>query len=129
MPPRAAEDRLHRPAGEEAAESGSRARAAIEWLVFDPGRNQSLVDWWSLTHVAWGFALAMVLPPVAAFAIMAAWEPFEVFVLSPLLARVGVRFGYESLRNSLLDIFFDGIGVAIAAFLVRPYWDPFAGLI
>ncbi len=56
--------------------------------------------------------------PFVALTIMVLWEPIEIFVLSPILARFGISFGHESLRNSLSDIVFDTIGVAIGAYIL-----------
>jgi hypothetical protein len=85
-------------------------------------RNDKLVDVWSATHVAWGAAMTMVFGPAYAWALMALWEPVEVMMLSPFLARFGIRFGHESLRNSLSDIAFNTIGVALGWALL-PDWD------
>lgn len=90
--------------------------------------NNSWLDIWSLTHLIWAVFLALVLPPFWALAIMVLWEPLEVLVLSPILARVGVVFGKEGLRNSLMDIVVDVAGVALGAYWIRPNWNPFAGL-
>ena len=47
-------------------------------------RNNDLVDMWSTAHFAWGVALAILLGPWWAVAILIAWEPFEIFLLGPL---------------------------------------------
>lgn len=78
-------------------------------------RNDKLFDLWSLTHIAWGAILAWIMNPWIAFSVMVLWEPLEVLVLSPVLARLNILFGHESVRNSLSDIVFDGIGVIIGA--------------
>ena len=88
-------------------------------------RNDRLVDKWSFTHIAWGIVLTIALGPVLAFLILLAWEPFEVLVLSPVAARVGVDFGHEHWRNSLSDIAFNGIGVGAAWIFILPAWNPF----
>lgn len=62
--------------------------------------------------------------PVIALSIMVLWEPIEIFVLSPLLARRGITFGFESLRNSLSDIVFDTVGVLIGAFVLGALISP-----
>jgi hypothetical protein len=77
-------------------------------------RNDKLVDIWSLVHVASSAGLAWLIGPVAAFIVVTLWEPLEIFVLSPLLAKRGIVFGYETWRNSLSDIFFNTIGIASA---------------
>ncbi len=76
-------------------------------------RNDRLVDIWSLVHVLSSGALAWLVGPLAAFIIVTLWEPFELFVLSPLLAKHNIVFGYESWRNSLSDIFFNSLGIGI----------------
>ena len=77
-------------------------------------RNDTLVDIWSLVHVVSSAGLAWLIGPVAAFIVVTLWEPLEIFVLSPLLAKRGIVFGYETWRNSLSDIFFNTIGIASA---------------
>lgn len=77
-------------------------------------RNGKFVDIWSLAHFLSGVAFSMFLPPVVALALLTAWEPFENFVLSPLLWRYfKVSFGHESLPNSLSDIVFDSLGILV----------------
>lgn len=78
-------------------------------------RNGRLVDAWSFVHLAKCAALALALGPALAFLVALAWEPLEVLVLSPLLARRGVDFGHESLRNSLADVAFNAAGVGVGA--------------
>jgi len=86
--------------------------------LIKPRRNGALFDTWSLVHLATGVALGWVMRPFVALSIMVLWEPLEILILSPLLARVGIKFGYESLRNSLSDILFDVIGVTLGAWLL-----------
>ena len=62
--------------------------------------------------------------PFVALTIMVLWEPLEVFVLSPLLAKRGIVFGYESIQNSLSDIFFDVIGVFLGAYVLTNIYNP-----
>ena len=84
-------------------------------------RNNRWFDIWSLAHVASGVVLGWLINPFWAFAILVAWEPLEIVVLSPLVRRVLNReFGYESWRNSMSDILFDGVGVALGAYVVLP---------
>jgi hypothetical protein len=45
-------------------------------------------------------------------------------VLSPLLYRVGIIFGFETLRNSLSDIVFDIAGVATGAYILAKLIGP-----
>ncbi len=81
-------------------------------------RNGSLFDIWSLSHIAWAMVLAWVMNPFIALSIMVVWEPLEVLFLSPLLAKHGINFGYESIQNSLSDIFFDVIGVFLGVYVL-----------
>ena len=76
-------------------------------------RNARLVDVWSFVHLATCAALALAFGPLIAFVLALAWEPVEVLVLSPLLARHGIDFGHEDLRNSLSDIAFNATGVML----------------
>jgi hypothetical protein len=80
-----------------------------------PKRNNALHDKWSLVHLATGIILGWVMSPFVALLIMVLWEPLEILILSPLLGRFGIIFGYESLRNSLSDICFNCLGVALGA--------------
>ena len=80
-------------------------------------RNDKLVDIWSLVHVASSAGLAWLIGPVAAFIVVTLWEPLEIFVLSPLLAKRGIVFGYETWRNSLSDILFNSLGISLAVLL------------
>lgn len=82
-------------------------------------RNDHLVDWWSASHFAWGAALTVALGPFWAFALMVAWEPFEILLLGPLLSRRGIAFGHETWRNSVSDVAFDAAGVATAYLALR----------
>lgn len=87
-------------------------------------RNGNLFDIWSIIHVVTGIGMGWLMDPFIAVVIMILWEPLEIFVLSPLLARRGIVFGYESLRNSLSDIVFDIVGVAIGAYLLTAWLAP-----
>lgn len=78
-------------------------------------RNNALYDRWSAVHLVTGIVLGWIMNPWVALLIMAAWEPLEIFVLSPLFAKRGIVFGYETWRNSLSDIVFDAVGVALGA--------------
>jgi hypothetical protein len=89
-----------------------------------PKRNDLFFDYWSIVHLLTGVALGWVLSPFVALVIMILWEPLEILVLSPLLARHGIIFGYETLRNSLSDIFFDTIGVIIGAYIIGSIFEP-----
>ena len=82
------------------------------------GRNESIVDVWTIPHVLSGVLLGWLMNPIAAFFIMTAWEPLEIFILSPIMARYGILFGHESLRNSLSDIVFNTIGILTGFYLL-----------
>ena len=87
-------------------------------------RNNALFDVWSIVHLVTGIVTGWVMDPFIALLILVLWEPLEILVLSPFLARFKILFGHESLRNSLSDIFFDGVGVAIGFWLLLPLVDP-----
>ncbi len=75
-------------------------------------RHEGIVDIWSIPHILWGITLVMLFPPVIALVLLAAWEPLENFILSPLLWKhFKINFGYESLGNALFDIVCDAIGI------------------
>ncbi len=87
-------------------------------------RNDKLYDYWSLTHVTWAALLGWIMNPFIALAIMVLWEPLEILVLSPVLGKFGIVFGHETLKNSLSDIFFDTVGVALGAYVVATLFVP-----
>lgn len=87
-------------------------------------RNSSLFDVWSVVHWVTGIAVGWLMDPFVGLLIMVLWEPLEVLVLSPLLARWNILFGHESLRNSLSDIFFDATGVAVGYWGMRTLFEP-----
>lgn len=87
-------------------------------------RNDLFFDVWSLVHLATGAAMGWLVDPFVALLALVLWEPLEVLVLSPLLARRGILFGHESLKNSLSDILFDGVGVAAGYWGLRALWPP-----
>lgn len=89
-----------------------------------PPRNSNLFDIWSVVHLLTGVAMGWVMDPFVALALMVLWEPFEILILSPQLAKKGIVFGHESLRNSLSDIFFDVVGVAIGASVILSISEP-----
>lgn len=62
--------------------------------------------------------------PLIALILLVLWEPLEIFILSPILAKFGIEFGYESLKNSLSDIFFDLLGVVIGYYFVLAIIEP-----
>jgi hypothetical protein len=65
--------------------------------------------------------MGWLIDPFVAVSLMVLWEPFEILLLSPFLARYNITFGYETLRNSLSDIFFDVVGVAIGTWVVARF--------
>lgn len=77
-------------------------------------RNDAIFDKWSIVHLISAAGLTFLFGPSWAFAITVLWEPLELFVLSPLLAKFGILFGHETIRNSLSDIIFDALGVLLA---------------
>jgi hypothetical protein len=87
-------------------------------------RNGSLFDIWSIVHLTMGVIMGWLIDPFIALALMVLWEPLEIFILSPLLAKKGILFGYETIRNSLSDIMFDVLGVAIGAWLLTSLLEP-----
>lgn len=88
------------------------------------GRNARLVDVWSVTHVAWGVLLTVLVGPWWALLILTLWEPVEIFLIAPLLARFGIDFGREAFVNSVSDLAFNAIGAALGWYVVLPLWDP-----
>jgi hypothetical protein len=87
-------------------------------------RNDALFDIWSIVHFVNGVTLGWLLSPFVALAILVLWEPLEIFILSPILAKFGIEFGYETLRNSLSDILFDVAGVAVGYWILTYYLPP-----
>ncbi len=87
-------------------------------------RNDLLFDAWSLVHLTTGILGAWLVEPFIALLVMVLWEPLEVLILSPFLGRRGILFGHESLRNSLSDIFFDCLGVALGWWVLTPLARP-----
>lgn len=88
-------------------------------------RNDALVDKWSFIHLGTGVLAVVLLPglsPLFIWLVMLAWEPFEILVLSPFLGRFGIVFGFESLRNSLSDVVFNTLGVAMGI-LIAAYFS------
>jgi len=87
-------------------------------------RNDALFDGWSIVHMCTGIAMGWLMAPFVALVLMVLWEPFEILILSPVLARYGIEFGYETLNNSLSDIVFDVIGIVIGAWLLTALIAP-----
>lgn len=93
-------------------------------LLQTPPRNARFFDAWSLVHLVTGIGLGWVMSPFIALVLMVLWEPLEILVLSPLLMKAGVVFGYETVKNSLSDIFFDCVGVCLGAYALTGLWSP-----
>lgn len=89
-----------------------------------PKRNNVLFDNWSIVHLTSGILIGWTVRPLYALALMIAWEPLENFILSPILAKVNLVFGYESLKNSVSDIIFDTVGITLGALLITWMIDP-----
>ena len=89
-----------------------------------PSRNNQLVDIWSLVHLGTGILLGWIMSPIVAIIIMILWEPLEILVLSPILSRFGILFGYETIVNSLSDILFNCAGVSIGFWLLTMLLQP-----
>lgn len=113
-----------RDTSQEAKKRAEKQHELMSTLGVKSRRNDALFDLWSLTHIVWAMLLAWVMSPFIALMIMVLWEPLEILVLSPLLARYGIEFGYESLRNSLSDILFDVVGVVLGVLVLSPLIDP-----
>jgi hypothetical protein len=89
-----------------------------------PKRNDKLFDTWSIVHFCSGVAFAWVMPPFTALVLLVLWEPLENLVLSPILAKFDIVFGYETIRNSLSDIFFDTAGILFSMYILLKLVDP-----
>ncbi len=87
-------------------------------------RNDALFDGWSIVHLGSGVLMGWLMAPFIALVLLVMWEPLEILILSPFLAKHGIEFGYESLRNALSDIFFDVIGVIIGAWIITEFIAP-----
>ncbi len=92
---------------------------------YQPRRNDALFDTWSIIHLLTGVSFGWLMDPFIALVLMVLWEPLEILVLSPLLKRYfNIEFGYETLRNSLSDIVFDVIGIAIGYYALSTLVSP-----
>ncbi|MFA5004085.1 MAG: hypothetical protein WC498_02295 [Candidatus Saccharimonadales bacterium] len=87
-------------------------------------RNTKLFDTWSLVHLASGLLTGWLVDPFIGLIILVLYEPFENFILSPILWRFNISYGYESIQNSLSDIFFDCIGVALGYYILQSLITP-----
>lgn len=83
-------------------------------------RNNNIFDKWSLVHLSFGIIFGLIFSPVFALVILVAWEPIEILLISPFLAHYKIKFGYETLKNSLSDILFDSLGIFIAIAIINP---------
>lgn len=81
-------------------------------------RNHKAVDVWSFVHLVTCALLALTIGPLLAWLIALFWEPLEVRVLSPWLARRGIDFGHEGPINTLIDVVFNSVGVLAALWLM-----------
>ena len=88
-------------------------------MTKESARNDKLIDRWSLVHVGSSAVLTWLIGPIAALLVVTSWEPLEIFVISPLLARHGIVFGNETWRNSLSDVIFNGLGITAAVFILK----------
>ncbi len=82
-------------------------------------RNDKLFDGWSIVHVITSILFTLTFGPKIALIVVFLWEPLEIYLLSPLLAKIDVRFGDETLKNSLSDLVFDAVGVGVGYLLLR----------
>lgn len=87
-------------------------------------RNDALFDKWSIVHFLTGIVMGWLIAPVLALILMVVWEPLEIFILSPLVAKQGIVFGYEDVKNSLSDIVFDAAGVFVGYYYLTEIITP-----
>lgn len=88
-------------------------------------RNDELIDVWSGVHLVTGIAFGWLMDPFIGLLLLVLWEPLEILVLSPLAKRyLRIEFGFETLRNSMSDIFFDALGVAVGYWGLRVLVGP-----
>lgn len=66
-----------------------------------------------------GVFFGLITTPLTAMFFLVLWEPIEILLISPLLARYKITFGYEALNNSLSDIAFDALGVLVGFYILR----------
>ncbi|HIA91704.1 TPA: hypothetical protein EYO12_01130 [Candidatus Saccharibacteria bacterium] len=78
-------------------------------------RNNSLIDIWSFVHLLTSAALAYIYTPFIALCMTFAWEPLEIFVISPIAGKFGILFGHEGWINIVSDLAFNSLGVGLAA--------------
>lgn len=90
----------------------------------DSRRNQRLVDGWSGLHLLGGVVVALVLPPFWALVVAVLFEPVEVLVIGPVVARYDIDFGHEGVRNLAMDLVFDVAGILVGAFWLRDVLAP-----
>lgn len=87
-------------------------------------RNNAMFDIWSLVHCLTGVLMGWIMPPQTALLLMVLWEPLEILIISPIVGRRGVVFGYETLKNSVSDIAADSLGIIIGMFWLAEYFEP-----
>ncbi len=115
---------MHKNSSEKNKIRHQKQQKLMKTMRLEPRRNDALFDKWSIVHFSTGVLFGWLMPPFIALVIMVLWEPLENFVLSPPLARKGIDFGYESIRNSLSDIVFDIIGITIGFYLLSELLSP-----
>lgn len=81
-------------------------------------RNNNNFDKWSVVHLSSGIIFGLIFNPIVAFVVLVAWEPIEILLISPLLAKHKITFGYETVKNSLSDILFDSAGILTALIII-----------
>lgn len=82
-------------------------------------RNDKFFDGWSVIHLITSILFTLIIGPKITLVIVFLWEPLEIFLLSPLLSRMGINFGEETLKNSISDLIFDAVGVAIGIAILK----------
>lgn len=76
-------------------------------------------------HLGSGIIAGWLIDPIIAFTLLAAYEPIEIFVLSPFLyRRFKIIFGNESWNNALIDIVFNTVGIFIGYNFLRILIEP-----
>lgn len=90
-----------------------------------PPLNTRHWDNWSFVHLASGVLFGWFMNPVAAFALLAFYEPVEIFLLSPYLyRRFRIVFGNEAWNNALVDLVCNTVGIFIGYKVMRALIEP-----